>query len=175
MVFPLIPIAAAGIISGAGGLAAGYALNENEEPITKKQARDAGNTIFPAAESAPLSFNGQSYTYNPDNSLSSNQQNVNHAAYETFQPVTNYSPQITTQYPDYTVIINSPDAVASTKKSISSAQETNQTPEWYQPTTNTPSYSQDKSNTSGIDPMLFVYVALILGAAWVIGGVVTKR
>lgn len=168
MVFPLLPvIAVAG--AGAAGTALGWLSNDGGQQVatTKKAAKttEAGG-IFPAAESAPFSFNGQSYSYAPDNSK--NEQNNNHAAYETYQPVTTDARQFSIQYPSYAININSPEAVATTKKEQKASQTAETSPEYTQPSTFNPSYSQDKSTETGINSDLLIYGVLALAGVFVI-------
>jgi len=138
MVLPLIPIALAGSTL-AGGFLAGSALS-------KKTPSDS---VF--SSSAPFSATTQ--TYAP----------VEHKPYEQYSKAIQYAPVTSVQYPDYAININSPDAVAQTKKTQTVTS---------QPTLD---YSARQSSESGKNEGTdMVMLALIAGAAVVAYGVVSK-
>jgi hypothetical protein len=141
MVAPLIPIAIGlgGAALGGAGIASFFSDSKKSEKVV------SSNSVFP--ESAPFSVNAQ--TYSP------------HSPYEQFSQAIQYSPVTSIQYPDYAININSPEAVASTKKEMTVDSRPSQ------------SYraEQGQTQTSGTD---LTMLALIAGVALVAYGVVTR-
>jgi len=141
MVAPLIPVAI-----GLGGAALGGAGIASFFSDSKKSERVASsNSVF--AETAPFSVSSQ--TYSP------------HSPYEQYSQAVQYAPVTTIQYPDYAINIQSPEAVATTKKEMSVDSRPSQT---YKA-------EQGQTQTSGTD---WTMIALIAAAALVAYGVVTR-
>jgi len=141
MVAPLIPVAI-----GLGGAALGGAGIASFFSDSKKSERVASsNSVF--AETAPFSVSSQ--TYSP------------HSPYEQYSQAIQYAPVTTIQYPDYAINIQSPEAVATTKKEMSVDSRPSQT---YKA-------EQGQTQTSGTD---WTMIALIAAAALVAYGVVTR-
>ena len=141
MVAPLIPIAI-----GLGGAALGGAGIASFVSGSKKSDKMASsNSVF--AETAPFSVSSQ--TYSP------------HSPYEQFSQAIQYAPVTTIQYPDYAININSPEAVATTKKEMTVDSRPSQ------------SYRAElgQTQTSGTD---LTMIALIAAVALVAYGVVTR-
>jgi hypothetical protein len=141
MVAPLIPVAI-----GLGGAALGGAGIMSFFSDSKKSEKVASsNSVF--AETAPFSVSSQ--TYSP------------HSPYEQYSQAIQYAPVTTIQYPDYAINIQSPEAVASTKKEMTVDSRPSQ------------SYraEQGQTQTSGTD---LTMLALIAGVALVAYGVVTR-
>jgi hypothetical protein len=141
MVAPLIPVAI-----GLGGAALGGAGIASFFSDSKKSERVASsNSVF--AETAPFSVSSQ--TYSP------------HSPYEQYSQAIQYAPVTTIQYPDYAINIQSPEAVATTKKEMTVDSRPSQ------------SYraEQGQTQTSGTD---LTMIALIAGVALVAYGVVTR-
>lgn len=141
MVAPLIPIAIGlgGAALGGAGIASFFSDSKKSEKAV------SSNSVF--AESAPFSVSSQ--TYSP------------HSPYEQYSQAVQYAPVTTVQYPDYAINIQSPEAVASTKKDMSVDSRPSQ------------SYraEQGQTQTSGTD---LTMLALIAGVALVAYGVVTR-
>jgi len=141
MVAPLIPVAI-----GLGGAALGGAGIASFFSDSKKSERVASsNSVF--AETAPFSVSSQ--TYSP------------HSPYEQYSQAVQYAPVTTIQYPDYAINIQSPEAVATTKKEMSVDSRPSQT---YKT-------EQGQTQTTGTD---WTMIALIAAAALVAYGVVTR-
>ena len=141
MVAPLIPVAI-----GLGGAALGGAGIASFFSDSKKSERVASsNSVF--AETAPFSVSSQ--TYSP------------HSPYEQYSQAIQYAPVTTIQYPDYAINIQSPEAVATTKKEMTVDSRPSQ------------SYraEQGQTQTTGTD---LTMIALIAAAALVAYGVVTR-
>ena len=141
MVAPLIPVAI-----GLGGAALGGAGIASFFSDSKKSERVASsNSVF--AETAPFSVSSQ--TYSP------------HSPYEQYSQAIQYAPVTTIQYPDYAINIQSPEAVATTKKEMTVDSRPSQ------------SYraEQGQTQTSGTD---LTMLALIAAVALVAYGVVTR-
>ena len=96
MVAPLIPVAIGlgGAALGGAGIASFFSGSKKSERVV------SSNSVF--SETAPFSVSSQ--TYSP------------HSPYEQFSQAIQYAPVTTIQYPDYAINIQSPEAVASTKK-----------------------------------------------------------
>lgn len=141
MVLPLVPIAVGLGGAALGGAGAMTLLGGGKKSETVRNT----NSVFP--DSAPFSVNAQ--TYSP------------HSPYEQFSQGIQYSPVTSIQYPGYAVNINSPEAVASTKKEMTTESRPNLD---Y-------SASQQQNPSTGTD---LVTLALIAGAAIVAYGVVSR-
>jgi hypothetical protein len=141
MVAPLIPVAIGlgGAALGGAGIASFFSDSKKSEKVV------SSNSVFP--ESAPFSVNAQ--TYSP------------HSPYEQYSEAILYAPVTSIQYPDYAININSPEAVASTKKDMKVDSRPTQT---YRA-------EQGQTQTSGTD---LTMLALIAGVALVAYGVVTR-
>lgn len=141
MVAPLIPVAIGlgGAALGGAGIASFFSDSKKSEKAV------SSNSVF--AESAPFSVSSQ--TYSP------------HSPYEQYSQAVQYAPVTTIQYPDYAINIQSPEAVASTKKDMTVDSRPSQ------------SYraEQGQTQTSGTD---LTMLALIAGVALVAYGVVTR-
>ena len=141
MVAPLIPIAIGlgGAALGGAGIASFFSDSKKSEKVA------SSNSVF--AETAPFSVSSQ--TYSP------------HSPYEQYSQAVQYAPVTTIQYPDYAINIQSPEAVATTKKEMSVDSRPSQ------------SYraEQGQTQTSGTD---LTMIALIAAAALVAYGVVTR-
>jgi len=141
MVAPLIPIAIGlgGAALGGAGIASFFSDSKKSEKVV------SSNNVF--AETAPFSVSSQ--TYSP------------HSPYEQYSQAIQYAPVTTIQYPDYAININSPEAVASTKKEMTVDSRPSQ------------SYraEQGQTQSSGVD---WTMIALIAGVALVAYGVVTR-
>jgi hypothetical protein len=141
MVAPLIPVAIGlgGAALGGAGIASFFSDNKKSEKVA------SSNSVF--AETAPFSVSSQ--TYSP------------HSPYEQFSQAIQYAPVTTIQYPDYAINIQSPEAVATTKKEMTVDSRPSQ------------SYraEQGQTQTSGTD---LTMIALIAAVALVAYGVVTR-
>jgi len=141
MVAPLIPIAIGlgGAALGGAGIASFFSGSKKSERVV------SSNSVF--AETAPFSVSSQ--TYSP------------HSPYEQYSQAIQYAPVTTIQYPDYAINIQSPEAVATTKKEMTVDSRPSQ------------SYraEQGQTQTSGTD---LTMIALIAAAALVAYGVVTR-
>ena len=141
MVAPLIPIAIGlgGAALGGAGIASFFSGSKKSEKVA------SSNSVF--AETAPFSVSSQ--TYSP------------HSPYEQYSQAIQYAPVTTIQYPDYAINIQSPEAVAMTKKEMTVDSRPSQ------------SYraEQGQTQTSGTD---LTMIALIAAAALVAYGVVTR-
>lgn len=141
MVAPLIPIAIGlgGAALGGAGIASFFSDSKKSERVVNS------NSVF--SETAPFSVSSQ--TYSP------------HSPYEQYSQAIQYAPVTTIQYPDYAINIQSPEAVATTKKEMTVDSRPSQT---YKA-------EQGQSQTSGTD---LTMIALIAAAALVAYGVVTR-
>ena len=141
MVAPLIPIAIGlgGAALGGAGIASFFSGSKKSERVV------SSNSVF--AETAPFSVSSQ--TYSP------------HSPYEQYSQAIQYAPVTTIQYPDYAINIQSPEAVATTKKEMTVDSRPSQ------------SYraEQGQTQTSGTD---LTMIALIAGIALVAYGVITR-
>ena len=141
MVAPLIPVAIGlgGAALGGAGIASFFSDSKKSERVV------SSNSVF--AETAPFSVSSQ--TYSP------------HSPYEQYSQAIQYAPVTTIQYPDYAINIQSPEAVATTKKEMTVDSRPSQ------------SYraEQGQTQTSGTD---WTMIALIAAAALVAYGVVTR-
>jgi len=141
MVAPLIPVAIGlgGAALGGAGIASFFSDSKKSERVV------SSNSVF--AETAPFSISSQ--TYSP------------HSPYEQYSQAIQYAPVTTIQYPDYAINIQSPEAVATTKKEMTVDSRPSQ------------SYraEQGQTQTSGTD---WTMIALIAGVALVAYGVVTR-
>ena len=141
MVAPLIPVAIGlgGAALGGAGIASFFSDSKKSERVV------SSNSVF--SETAPFSISSQ--TYAP------------HSPYEQFSQAIQYAPVTTIQYPDYAINIQSPEAVASTKKEMTVDSRPSQ------------SYraEQGQTQTSGTD---LTMIALIAAVALVAYGVVTR-
>ena len=141
MVAPLIPIAIGlgGAALGGAGIASFFSDSKKSEKVA------SSNSVF--SETAPFSISSQ--TYSP------------HSPYEQYSQAIQYAPVTTIQYPDYAINIQSPEAVATTKKEMTVDSRPSQ------------SYraEQGQTQTSGTD---LTMIALIAAAALVAYGVVTR-
>ena len=141
MVAPLIPVAIGlgGAALGGAGIASFFSDSKKSERVV------SSNSVF--AETAPFSVSSQ--TYSP------------HSPYEQYSQAIQYAPVTTIQYPDYAINIQSPEAVATTKKEMTVDSRPSQ------------SYraEQGQTQTSGTD---WTMIALIAGVALVAYGVVTR-
>ena len=141
MVAPLIPVAIGlgGAALGGAGIASFFSDSKKSDKVT------SSNSVF--AETAPFSVSSQ--TYSP------------HSPYEQYSQAIQYAPVTTIQYPDYAINIQSPEAVATTKKEMTVDSRPSQ------------SYraEQGQTQTSGTD---LTMLALIAGVALVAYGVVTR-
>lgn len=142
MVAPLIPIAIGlgGAALGGAGIASFFSDSKKSEKVAS-----SSNSVF--AETAPFSVSSQ--TYSP------------HSPYEQYSSAIQYAPVTTIQYPDYAINIQSPEAVATTKKEMTVDSRPSQ------------SYraEQGQTQTSGTD---LTMIALIAAVALVAYGVVTR-
>lgn len=141
MVAPLIPIAIGlgGAALGGAGIASFFSDSKKSERVVNS------NSVF--SETAPFSVSSQ--TYSP------------HSPYEQYSQAIQYAPVTTIQYPDYAINIQSPEAVATTKKEMTVDSRPSQT---YKA-------EQGQTQTSGTD---WTMIALIAGVALVAYGVVTR-
>ncbi len=141
MVAPLIPIAIGlgGAALGGAGIASFFSDSKKSERVVNS------NSVF--SETAPFSVSSQ--TYSP------------HSPYEQYSQAIQYAPVTTIQYPDYAINIQSPEAVASTKKEMTVDSRPTQT---YKA-------EQGQTQSSGVD---WTMIALIAGVALVAYGVVTR-
>lgn len=141
MVAPLIPIAIGlgGAALGGAGIASFFSDSKKSERVVNS------NSVF--SETAPFSVSSQ--TYAP------------HSPYEQYSQAIQYAPVTTIQYPDYAINIQSPEAVATTKKEMTVDSRPSQT---YKA-------EQGQSQTSGTD---LTMIALIAAAALIAYGVVTR-
>ena len=141
MVAPIIPVAIGlgGAALGGAGIASFFSDSKKSDKVT------SSNSVF--AETAPFSVSSQ--TYSP------------HSPYEQYSQAIQYAPVTTIQYPDYAINIQSPEAVATTKKEMTVDSRPSQ------------SYraEQGQTQTSGTD---LTMLALIAGVALVAYGVVTR-
>ena len=141
MVAPLIPIAIGlgGAALGGAGIASFFSSGKKSDKVA------SSNSVF--AETAPFSVSSQ--TYSP------------HSPYEQYSHDIQYAPVTTIQYPDYAINIQSPEAVATTKKEMTVDSRPSQ------------SYraEQGQTQTSGTD---LTMIALIAAVALVAYGVVTR-
>ena len=141
MVAPLIPVAIGlgGAALGGAGIASFFSSSKKSEKVA------SSNSVF--SETAPFSVSSQ--TYSP------------HSPYEQYSQAIQYAPVTTIQYPDYAINIQSPEAVATTKKEMTVDSRPSQ------------SYraEQGQTQTSGTD---LTMIALIAGVALVAYGVVTR-
>lgn len=141
MVAPLIPVAIGlgGAALGGAGIASFFSDSKKSEKVA------SSNSVF--AETAPFSVSSQ--TYSP------------HSPYEQYSQAIQYAPVTTIQYPDYAININSPEAVATTKKEMTVDSRPSQ------------SYKAEQGQTqsSGAD---LTMIALIAAVALVAYGVVTR-
>ena len=141
MVAPLIPIAIGlgGAALGGAGIASFFSSGKKSDKVA------SSNSVF--AETAPFSVSSQ--TYSP------------HSPYEQYSSAIQYAPVTTIQYPDYAINIQSPEAVATTKKEMTVDSKPSQ------------SYraEQGQTQTSGTD---LTMIALIAAVALVAYGVVTR-
>ena len=102
-----------------------------------------------------------SSTYSPQ------YQNEYHQPYETFQPVTVWSPQQTITMPSYQVSMYSPGSHQASSQETKADQKVDTTPYWYQPSTT----SQEGSTGAGISNESLILIALIGAGAIVAYGV----
>jgi hypothetical protein len=141
MVAPLIPVAIGlgGAALGGAGIASFFSDSKKSEKVA------SSNSVF--ADTAPFSVSSQ--TYSP------------HSPYEQYSQAIQYAPVTTIQYPDYAINIQSPEAVATTKKEMTVDSRPSQ------------SYraEQGQTQSSGVD---WTMIALIAGVALVAYGVVTR-
>lgn len=141
MVAPLIPVAIGlgGAALGGAGIASFFSDSKKSEKVA------SSNSVF--SETAPFSVSSQ--TYSP------------HSPYEQYSQAIQYAPVTTIQYPDYAINIQSPEAVATTKKEMTVDSRPSQ------------SYraEQGQTQTSGTD---LTMIALIAAVALVAYGVVTR-